>query len=42
MRDTAGGHHSPDGLGQGALMTTLEAEGREEQENDFFEHSGSV
>lgn len=38
-RDTAGGHHSPDGRGQGALMTTLEAEGREEQENDFFEYS---
>ena len=42
MRDTAGGHHSPDGRGQGALMTTLEAAGREEQENDLFEHSGSV
>ena len=41
-RDTTGGHHSPDGRGQCTLITTLEAEGREEQKNDFFEHSGSV
>lgn len=41
-RDTTGGHHSPDGRGQCALTTTLEAEGREEQENDFYKHPGSV